>query len=112
MVYIKGVELVYFEFKELLLELALRLKEFVESAPGKLRSLVKKFLDDLFLKRLKPYIKSISTKIAPASISSENAASVRTWPESEKDKKIKAIMEERAKAEAEKERIAEEQRLK
>jgi hypothetical protein len=91
LVYIKGVELVYFEFKELLLELALRLKDYVDAAPGKLRSLVKKFLDELFLKRLKPYIKFVSNKAAPASISSENAAAVRSWPESEKDKKIKAI---------------------
>ena len=55
--YIKGIELVYFEFKELLLELALRLKDHVDSAPGKLRSLVKKFLEDLFLRRLSPYIR-------------------------------------------------------
>jgi hypothetical protein len=57
LVYIKGVELVYFEFKEILLEMAMRLKDNVDSAPGKLRSLVKKFLDDHFLKRLLPFIK-------------------------------------------------------
>jgi hypothetical protein len=57
LVYIKGVEIVYFEFKELLLELALRLKDQIDSAPGKLRSLIKKFLDDHLLKRLGPYIK-------------------------------------------------------
>ena len=46
-----------FEFKELLLELAIRLKDSIDSAPGKLRSLMKKFLDDCLLKRLTPYIK-------------------------------------------------------
>jgi hypothetical protein len=57
LVYIKGVELVFFEFKEILLELAMRLKDHVEAAPGKLRSLVKKFLEDLFLKRLLAFIR-------------------------------------------------------
>lgn len=57
LIYVKGVELVMYEFREVLLELALRLKDYVDSAPGKLRSLVKKFLDELFLKRLIPYIK-------------------------------------------------------
>ena len=57
LVYIKGIELVYFEFKELLLELALRMKDHIDTNPGKLRALVKKFLDDLFLRRLSPYIR-------------------------------------------------------
>jgi hypothetical protein len=39
LVYIKGVELVYFEFKEILLELAMRLKESINADPGKLKSL-------------------------------------------------------------------------
>jgi hypothetical protein len=51
------VELVYFEFKEVLLEIAMRLKDSINADPGKLRSLAMKFLDDLFLKRLTPYIK-------------------------------------------------------
>lgn len=62
LLYIKGVEIVYCEFKELILELAMRLKEHVESTPGKLRSLLKKFLDELFLKRLNPYIRFTETK--------------------------------------------------
>ena len=57
LVYIKGVEIVYFEFKEILLELAMMLKDHVDAAPGKLKSLAKKFLDEMFLKRLTPYIK-------------------------------------------------------
>jgi len=57
LVFIKGVELVYNEFKELLLELAIRLKDQVESEPGKLKSLLKKFMTSLFMRRLCPYIK-------------------------------------------------------
>jgi len=74
---------VYFEFKELLLDLAVRLKDHVDAAPGKLRSLVKKFLDELFLKRLNPFIKFNVAKTGAAG-SSTSAAS-RSWPESEKD---------------------------
>lgn len=87
LVYIKGVELVYFEFKELLLELALRLKDHVDSAPGKLRSLIKKFLDELFLKRLNPFIKFNIAKRATAAVAagSSTSAASRSWPESAKD---------------------------
>ena len=62
LVYIKGVELVFHEFKELLLEIAMRLKDQLEVPVSKPRSLVKKFLDDMFLKRLIPYIKFNMTK--------------------------------------------------
>ena len=44
LIYINGVEIVFSEFKELLLELAIRLKDKVEHENGKLRSLMKKFL--------------------------------------------------------------------
>ena len=54
----------YHEFKELLFELALRLKDRVDAEPGKFRKLVKKFLDDLFLKRLLPFIKINAAKKA------------------------------------------------
>lgn len=78
LVYIKGVEIVYFEFKEILLELAMKMKDQVDAAPGKLKSLVKKFLDDMFLKRLTPYIKfnkaQTDTSTAAATIAQ------RSWP--------------------------------
>lgn len=112
LVYIKGVELVYFEFKELLLELALRLKDHVDSAPGKLRSLIKKFLDELFLKRLNPFIKFNVAKKATANAGSSTSAASRAWPESAKDQAIKVIMEEKRKQEAEEQRLQEEERQK
>jgi len=72
----------------------MRLKDHVESAPGKLRSLLKKFLDELFLKRLNPYIKFTTDK-EKESGKSQNAQAARSWPESEKDQAIKVIMEEK-----------------
>lgn len=98
LVYIKGVELVYYEFKELLLEIALRLKDQLDVPTSKPRSLIKKFLDELFLKRLNPYIKfnlSKSPEQAPGI-----GGTTRAWPESAKDQAIKEIMEARRKKEA------------
>ena len=100
LVYIKGVELVYFEFKEVLLELAMRLKDSINADQGKLRALAKKFLDDLFLKRLTPYIKFNQVQTEASSVSAANIAK-RSWPQSEKDTAIKAVMDEREKKEAE-----------
>jgi len=86
LLYIKGVELVYHEFKELLFELALRLKDHIDAAPGKLRSLVKKFLDDMFLKRLKPLVKfDLSKKQTTGGAA---ALATRSWPASSKDQAI------------------------
>lgn len=61
LIFINGVEIVYNEFKELILELAIRLKDKVESEPGKLKSLLKKFMSGLFMRRLCPFIKYNST---------------------------------------------------
>ena len=101
LVYVKGVELVYFEFKELLLELALRLKDHVDSAPGKLRSLIKKFLDELFLKRLNPFIRFSAAKKAAGTGAAASSTASRSWPDSAKDEAIRVIMEEKRKQEAE-----------
>ena len=68
----------------------MRLKDHVESAPGKLKSLLKKFLDELLLKRLNPYIKFTTDKEKEAQ---PNSSAARSWPESEKDQAIKVIME-------------------
>ena len=107
-VYINGVELVYHEFKELLLELALRLKDQIDSAPGKLRSLIKKFLDDHLLRRLCPYIKFNEEKLIAEPVQQTNSAA-RTWPTSEKDDAIQKVLEEKKKKEAEEERLRQEE---
>lgn len=58
LVYIKGVELVFYEFKELLLELATQIAHATNTyVAGKPRSMLKRFLDEHFLKRLIPYIR-------------------------------------------------------
>lgn len=109
LLYIKGVELVYHEFKELLLELALRLKDKVDAAPGKLRSLVKKFLDELFLKRLRPLIKfDMGHKVSGGSNGAPSLGT-RSWPESQKDQTIKEIMEVRRKQEEEEQKKRDEE---
>lgn len=107
LVYIKGVEIIFYEFKELLLELAIRLKDFVESTPGKLKSLIKSFLENLFLKRLKPYIKFDLGKKTSTEVDF-----LRKWPESEKDKEIQTVMEEKRKREAEEQKLREEENAK
>lgn len=107
-VYINGVELVYHEFKELLLELALRLKDQIDSAPGKLRSLIKKFLDEHFLRRLSPYIKFNEEKLIAEPVQQINSAA-RKWPTSEKDEAISKVLEEKKKKEAEEERLRQEE---
>ena len=103
LVYIKGVEIVYFEFKEILLELAMKMKDQVDAAPGKLKSLVKKFLDEMFLKRLTPYIKFNKAQTDTSSAAATIAK--RSWPQSEKDAAIKAVMDERKKKQEEEERV-------
>merc|ERR1711974_53906 len=76
MVFITGIEVTYQEFKEILLELALKLQDQIDSQPGKLKSLMKKFLDDYFLKRLRPYIKFTTSKTPVVA----EEKPVRKWP--------------------------------
>lgn len=66
---------------------------------GKPRSTLKKFLDDHFLKRLSPFIRYCKNQASEET--KANAGGTRQWPESEKDKKIKTIIEERKKKEDE-----------
>ncbi len=54
LVNLRGVELVYFEFRELLLDFAVnRLREQLDPKnTGKVKPVVTRFLDEMFLKRL------------------------------------------------------------
>jgi len=105
LVYIQGVEMIYYEFKELVLDLANMVSKANGSyVAGKPRAVLKKFLDEIFLKRLIPFVKFYQPK------DKSGAAVERAWPESEKDKKIREAMEERARLEAEEQaRLAEEE---
>jgi len=87
----------------------LRLKDKVDAAPGKLRSLVKKFLDELFLKRLRPLIKfDMGHKVSGGSNGAPSLGT-RSWPESQKDQTIKEIMEVRRKQEEEEQKKRDEE---
>jgi hypothetical protein len=101
LLYVKGVEIVYYEFKELLLDLSnILAKQTNTYIAGKPRSTLKKFLEENFLKRLSPYIR-FCTNVAATDDKKTAAGATRSWPESEKDKKIRMVVEERKKKEAE-----------
>lgn len=57
MVFVRGVEIVFFEFKELLLDLALKLREIVDPKTGKSRVILTKFIEEFILNKINPYIK-------------------------------------------------------
>ena len=106
LIYINGVELVFWEFKELLLDLAIMLKDKITHNEGKLKSLVRRFLEDHFLKRLQPFIK---VSLSKTSEFSDASAPSRKWPVSNKDKVIQAVLEERAAKAAEELRLKQEE---
>lgn len=54
---VRGVEIIYFEFKEIILETTQMIREHVDPKTGKIKVLVTKFIEDVLLKRMGPYIK-------------------------------------------------------
>ncbi len=87
------MELVYFEFKELIFDLAASKlpSDLVDpKKSGKVKVFLPKFLEEIFLKRLGAFIRHVA---ANPTIQTNMAA--RKWPESEKDKIIRLKMEER-----------------
>jgi hypothetical protein len=79
-IYIKGSEIVFYEFKEVLFELARKLKDKVDPKTGKLSVVLKKFIEDWLLRRLTSFVKF---KIPAWPVRGKEAT--RVWPESEKD---------------------------
>lgn len=57
LVFVRGVEIVFFEFKEILLDLALKLREFIDPKTGKIKVVLTKFIEDILLRNLNPYLK-------------------------------------------------------
>jgi len=116
--WIKGAEIVYFEFKEIIFDMARKLKDQVDPKTGKMTNVLKKFIDEWLLRRLTSFVKF---KIPANPIKGKEAA--RTWPESQKDAVIRekqalmaeeeaariAAEEEKARLEAEAREQAEEQ---
>lgn len=86
LVYVKGSEIVFFEFIEIILDLANRFRETVDPTTGKFKVILTKFIEDWLLRRLQSFVKfSIPTE-------KEKADASRQWPESEKDVEIKALL--------------------
>jgi hypothetical protein len=54
---VRGVEIVYFEFREILLDVAMKLREHIDNKTGKSRIVLTKFIEEFILKKLNPYIK-------------------------------------------------------
>jgi len=76
LVFVRGVEIVFFEFKELLLDIAMKLRDIVDPKTGKSRVILSKFIEDFLLKKLTPYIKfNIQT-------GKGGGGAARVWPES------------------------------
>ena len=106
LVYLRGVEIVYFEFKEILLDLALNhLKYLLDPKnTGKVKPVLTRFLDEHFLKRLGALIRFSHNQAMISQSQSTNTqgpSNARLWPESEKDKIIRVKMEERRRVEEE-----------
>jgi len=78
--YIKGAEIVFFEFKEILFDMARKLKDKIDPKTGKMTVVLKKLIEEWFLKRLTSYVKF---KIPTVPTRGKEAS--RTWPESQKD---------------------------
>lgn len=57
LVFVRGVEIVFFEFKEVLLDIALKLRDFIDPKTGKIKVVLTKFIEDFIFKNLNPYIK-------------------------------------------------------
>ena len=57
LVFVRGVEVVFFEFKEILLDVAMKLRDIVDPKTGKSRVILTKFIEEFILKKLNPYIK-------------------------------------------------------
>lgn len=111
-IFIKGAEIVFQEFKEIIFDLACKLKDQVEPKTGKMTVVLKKFIEEWLLKRLIAFVKF---NIAPSFVRGREAS--RVWPASQKDliikeKQVQMQLEREAylASEAERLRIEAEQR--
>ena len=83
-IFIKGVEIVFFEFKEIILALAHQLRSQVDPTTGKLRVVLTKFIEEWLLRRLQSFVKF---QIPTRKVQTDAA---RQWPESATDAEIRA----------------------
>lgn len=106
LVYIRGTEIVFFEFQELIRELADRFRQQVDPTTGKFKVVLTKFIEDWLLRRLQSFVKFSIPTIKP-----QNDAA-RQWPESVKDVEIKAMLVEKQRLQKEAKALAEARALK
>lgn len=92
---IKGAEIVYFEFKEILFDMARKLKHQIDPKTGKITVVLRKFIEEWLLTRLTSYVR-FKIPIQPA----KGKEATRVWPESDKDV---VIREKRAQMKADQE---------
>lgn len=102
LVFVRGVEVVFFEFKEILLDIALKLRDFIDPKTGKIKVILTKFIEDHVLKKLNPYLKF------NIQAGKGGSSAARVWPESQKDKEIKVMMAEKRRKEEEERKKQEE----
>jgi len=97
LVFLRGVEVVFFEFREILLDIASnKLRDHLDpKRHGKIKVILTKFLDENILKRLGALIRFNNARDITM-VGGVQAA--RAWPESEKDKILLLKMEERHRA--------------
>jgi len=82
-IFVKGVEIVFFEFKEIILALATKLRQEIDPTTGKLRVVLTKFIEEWLLRRLHSFVKfAIPTRKAQVN-------ATRQWPESATDAEIR-----------------------
>ena len=115
LVYLRGVEIVYFEFKEILLELAInKMRHILDPKnTGKVKPVLTKFLEEHLLKRLGALIRYTHAQaMLSQSQSGDNAkhalSNARAWPKSDKDRIIQQKLEEKRRHEEE-ERLKQEE---
>ncbi len=84
LMFIRGAEVIFQEFKEIIVELASRLREKVDPKTGKFMLVLKKFVEEWLLRRLCAFVKFSMPPVAPA-----GKEATRTWPQSEKDALIR-----------------------
>jgi hypothetical protein len=81
---IKGSEIIFFEFKEILYDLAKRLKDKIEPKTGKMTVVLEKLIEDWLLRRLLAFVK-FEIPAMPA----RGKEAARSWPESDKEVTIR-----------------------
>jgi hypothetical protein len=110
LVYLRGVEVTYFEFKEIMLDVTINHLRYLldPKSTGKVKPMLTRFLDEHFLRRLGALIRFSHNQAMISHSQSTNTqgpSNARLWPESDKDRVIRVKMEERR-------RIEEDERLK